>query len=251
MGIKKKIRKFIDKYNYNKENPGLIIENKSILITGTNSGIGLELVKLLSQKNKVYCIFKKDSSNLKKIINENIIPIKCDFNLDTEIEKLNEALSESNIEILINNAGTFGPIDGQNLKNLDFIEFNKTMNSNSLIILKIIQNLIKKKIFSLKQIINISSDMSSISNNTNGNYYIYRITKGVMNLITKNLSIDLKEYKTNVFAIHPGNIKTKINPGGTIEAEVCAKKLINFISKNDNNLNGKFINLSDLKVISW
>ena len=51
MGIKKKIRKFIDKYNYNKENPGLIIENKSILITGTNSGIGLELVKLLSQKN--------------------------------------------------------------------------------------------------------------------------------------------------------------------------------------------------------
>ena len=31
MGIKKKIRKFIDNYNYKKEIPGLIIENKDSL----------------------------------------------------------------------------------------------------------------------------------------------------------------------------------------------------------------------------
>ena len=209
------------------------------------------MVKILSKKNKVYSVFREDSHNLEKIKNKNIVPIKCDFNLSSDFKKLEEFLISSNLDILINNAGTFGSIDQQNLKSINFKEFYKVMETNVMAPLKIIQTLTNKSNITLSQIVNISTDMASISNNTSGGYYIYRTTKNAINAVTKNLSIDLKEYNINVYAIHPGNIKTKINPGGSIEPEICAKKLINFIEKNDSNYNGAFVDLSNLKIISW
>jgi short-subunit dehydrogenase involved in D-alanine esterification of teichoic acids len=44
----------------------------TILITGSNSGLGLELVKIFLKKDyKVVAIYNKKSNNLKKIKNRN------------------------------------------------------------------------------------------------------------------------------------------------------------------------------------
>ena len=46
--------------------------NKSVLITGSNSGIGLALTKLfLKLNNTVYAIVNSKNNNLKKIKNKN------------------------------------------------------------------------------------------------------------------------------------------------------------------------------------
>ena len=83
-----------------------------------------------------------------------------------------------------------------------------------------------------------------------GNYYIYRATKAALNSISKNLSIDLNN-NIIVASLHPGSIKTKMNPSGIIEPEICAKQIINFIVDCNESLNGTFIDLQTLKKIEW
>ena len=124
MGLRKKIKSFTANYAYIKNIKKEVIENKNIVITGTNSGIGLELVKALSKyNNKIYAIYRKESQNLVEAQSKNIIPIKCDFSRESDLDNLKKNLINLEIDILINNAATFGPIDGQGLINLNFEEF--------------------------------------------------------------------------------------------------------------------------------
>ena len=70
--------------------------------------------------------------------------------------------------------------------------------------------------------------MGSITLNKKGDYYYYRASKALLNSITKNLSIDLNKKNINVLCIHPGSVKTKMNPGGDISTSQSSQKIINF-----------------------
>ena len=92
--------------------------------------------------------------------------------------------------------------------------------------------------------------MGSISSNNNGGHYLYRTTKSLLNSISKNLSIDLKEKKINVFCIHPGSVKTKLNVGGLIMPDIVAQKIINICAENQNKFSGIFIDI-EKKILKW
>ena len=250
MGVFKKINKFLKtlklKQNIHLKN----ISNKNILITGTNSGIGLELTKKLLENNKVFSIYKNDSTNLDKIKNDNLYKIQCNLVNDNDIEKLRTIFKDNNINILINNASIFGPQDQQSLETISFKDFYEAFKINSLSTLKLTKIILENDNRSLEKIINISSEMGSITKNQIGNYYIYRATKAALNSISKNLSIDLNN-NIIVASLHPGSIKTKMNPSGIIEPEICAKQIINFIVDCNESLNGTFIDLQTLKKIEW
>ena len=134
-----------------------------------------------------------------------------------------------------------------------FEKFNEVLMVNSLSIIKIVQIIFKNKLENKfpELLVNISSDAGSISENNQGNAYIYRTSKTALNSITKNMSLDLHErYKTIAFAVDPGNVQTNMNPGGHIKAEVCANLILNLISSDVEKLNGRFVNLNG-KEISW
>ena len=58
------------------------------------------------------------------------------------------------------------------------------------------------------------------------------------------MSLDLNgKFGTTVFSVDPGNVATNMNPGGIIKPEKCAKLILDLISNNDKELNGKFVNL--------
>ena len=64
----------------------------------------------------------------------------------------------------------------------------------------------------IELLVNVSSDAGSIKLNNQGNAYIYRTSKSALNSLTKNMSIDLNNrFKTIVFAIDPGNVKSGMN----------------------------------------
>ena len=246
--IKNVIKKFFYTRKFLKKNYLANINNKNILITGANSGIGLAITKkILSLNNKVLATYRESSENLKYIKDKNLTLVKYDQRNINEFEDLEEKIKENPIDLILNCAGVFGgPFEDQQIEKLDFKKFQEVLMVNSFSILKIMQIILDNGLSAknLKVLVNISSDAGSIELNNQGNAYIYRASKTVLNSITKNMSIDLNaRFKTIVFAIDPGNVQSGMNPSGHIESEVCANLIIDLISSNVKSFNGKFINL--------
>ena len=129
MGIRRFLKNFLYKNKYEVKN--LIInnlENKNIFITGTNSGIGLALVKkLISLDNIVYATFKKNCDELKKIRSKKLVLIKCDNSNLSEIDNIKNFINYKPIDIIINNVGVWGQENQDNLENINHQEFIKTL----------------------------------------------------------------------------------------------------------------------------
>ena len=225
----------------------LIIRNKNIIITGSNSGIGLSLLNQLSGSNRILSLVNKNSKEVDKIIDDKNMVIKCDFNNLDNLLNFKEKIINFKANIIFNCAATFGDED-KFIENIDLKNYQKVINVNSLSQFSIIQSCLKSK--SLEIIVNISSDMGSITSNKDGGNYFYRSTKSFSNSIFKNLSIDLKEKKINVFCIHPGSVKTKLNSGGLMMPDVVARKIINICAENQKKFSGVFIDL-EKKILKW
>jgi len=245
MGILKTLKRKFLKFNNSFSN-NLKISNENIIITGANSGIGFNLVKILGKcENNILALVNYNDDEIISVKNENIKIIKCNFSNPENINNYSDKIKNFKPSILINCAAIFGP-ENQNFNDIIIKEFNTIMNINVLAPLTLIQNSLKSN--SLKQIVNISSLMGSMSNN-NGDYYLYRSSKSLLNSITKNLSFDIDQ-KINIFCLHPGDVKTKMNTGGLVSPEMVAQKIINICSKNNFNYRGKFIDTNG-KILSW
>jgi len=253
MGLKKKLKKFFYRNKYKIQNTKLkIVENKNILITGSNSGIGLALTKkLIENNNLVIATYRNKLNNLESLKHKNLITVHCDQEHEEQIENIKNKIKDLKIDILINNTGIWGP-SHQELENIDYEAFKKALMINALSAIKFTDVILKNcKKDHLKLIVNISSSAGSIEKNKEGNSYIYRTSKTALNSITKNMSIDLKKkYNINVFAIDPGNVKTNLNSNGMLEPTECANQIIDLIFDYGESLNGKFVDLIK-KEIPW
>ena len=225
----------------------LDIQNKNIILTGSNTGIGLELARKLIVNNNLLTLVNKNFENLKVLNKKKIKIFQCDFEENNLSNDLSNEIDMFKPNILINCAGTFGFPD-QDLSKIEIENFKKVLNINVFSPLKLTQISLRSK--NLEQIVNVTSEMGSISNNINGGYYYYRGSKTLLNSISKNLSLDLKNKNINVFCIHPGNVKTKMNSSGIISPDISAQKIINIMSENNSNLSGLFIGINK-EIIKW
>ena len=53
---------------------------------------------------------------------------------------------------------------------------------------------------------NVTSKMGSIDDNGSGGSYAYRASKCALNIVTKSLSIDMKEKNIDTILLHPGRV---------------------------------------------
>ena len=246
MGLFKTLkRKSIDISNFFSKK--LNLHNKNIILTGSNTGIGLELARKLVINNNLLAFVNENFENLKILNEEKIKIIKSNFEENFLSSEVSKEINTFKPNILINCAGTFG-FPHQDLSKIEIENFKKVLNVNVFSPLKLIQMSLKSK--SLEQIVNITSEMGSISNNISGGYYYYRGSKTLLNSISRNLSLDLQSKNINVFCIHPGNVKTKMNNSGLISPDISAQKIINIISENNPNLSGSFVGINK-EIIKW
>jgi short-subunit dehydrogenase involved in D-alanine esterification of teichoic acids len=228
-----------------------LINNKIILITGTNSGIGLELTKkLLKYNNTVIAFFNKNSNNLNKLKSKKLIKIKCDLSSLSNLDLIRNKIKKFNPEIIVNNAVYTNIIDNINLESVKedkfFKNYYKSFNVNYFTILKLIFIYFNKiKNNKIKLIINVSSTEGIISNNKLNGSMMYKTTKSSINALTKCLYHSLAKYNVNVFALHPGSVKTKLNPQGFIDVKLCASKILELMTINNKFFNGKLIDINN------
>lgn len=216
----------------------------SVLITGANRGIGLEFVKSFAADGwRVHaCSRNVEKSKEVRGLGGDIVCHKLDVTNGLKVASLARELAEQPIDLLINNAGIYGPRTG--FGETDYDEWLNVLQVNTLAPLRMVERfagLLEQS--EAKTVINISSIMGSIGNNSSGGSYIYRSSKAALNMITKTLSNDLAERGFTVVSFHPGWVQTGMGGEGAdiapTEAVAGMRKVIAGLTTSDN---GKFFN---------
>ncbi|WP_322002702.1 SDR family oxidoreductase [Marinobacter alexandrii] len=196
-------------------------EKRTVVITGANRGIGLELARHFAGEGcDVIGVCREASAELTDVAARVIEGI--DVTKDAGIDKLTDALAGERIDLLINNAGL---LQDEKLGSIDFDSIRIQMEINAYAPLRVTEALVSQ-IPSGGKIANITSRMGSIADNDSGGRYGYRASKAALNAFGKSLAVDLKPRGIAVAQLHPGYVQTRmVNFGGLISPEESAKGL--------------------------
>lgn len=227
-----------------------------LFITGANRGIGLEMVKQFSQSGwriSACCRNPESATELTALAasNNDIQVYPLDVTDYQAVANLAEQLQGEHYDLLINNAGIYGP-KGSSLKDLDIEAWRQVFETNTIAPLKLIQAFSPHVAASQgKQIAILSSKMGSISDNQSGSAYIYRSSKTALNQVIKSLSIDLAPQGIKVIALHPGWVRTAMGgPNGLIDSKQSVAGLKQVMTAGDEVKSGHFYNY-DGSEIDW
>lgn len=97
----------------------------------------------------------------------------------------------------------------------------------------------------------ISTRMTALKENTAGSYYMYRSSKGALNQVIRNLSIELAGQGVTVLALHPGFVRTDMGgPRGAIDAPESVAGMMSLLTKADQSKNGRFFDYKS-EELNW
>jgi len=231
--------------------------SETVLVTGANRGIGLEFVRHYAvQGATVYacCRLPEAAGDLTHVAagSEGRVHIQpLDVTNARHVANLAAVLGERPIDILINNAGTYGQ-DDAHFGNTDVAAWLQAFRINTIAPVKIAEALVENLARGERRVIaNLSSKMGSIEDNGSGGSYVYRSSKAALNMCVKSMAIDLAPRGIKVVAFHPGWVLTDMGgPNAEIDTRSSVagmSRVIEGLSAEDS---GRFLEY-DGSVIPW
>ena len=220
--------------------------SNNVVITGANRGIGLAMcMHFKAQGDKVFALCRNSSTDLEEL-NVNVIE-GIDVASDIGVENMVAALSNVDIDVLVCNAGI---LRDESLSQLNVDTIREQFEINALATLRVVATL-QANLNEGAKVALITSRMGSISDNTSGGRYGYRMSKAALNAAAMSLSHDLASKKIAVGIYHPGYVQTEmVNYGGDISASDSAKKLVGLINQLTQDQSGVFKH-SNGSVLPW
>ncbi len=198
----------------------------TILITGANRGIGLELVRQYASDGDTVlacCRNPQEASNLKAI--DGIKVFQLDVTDGASAKALKAALGDTPVDVLINNAGI--NLEPQSFEEMDFDKWEETFRVNSIGPFRMVQALIDNvKAGKDKKIVTISSKMGSVGNVYYGGSIAYSSSKSAVNMVTKILANRFRDDGIIAVPLHPEWVRTDMGgPSARISTEESASGL--------------------------
>jgi len=192
------------------------------LVTGTNRGIGLELVRHLRDRgDSVVAVCREPSAEL-KALNVRVEP-GVDVTDDASVAALAARLQNTPIDRLVLNAGI---LTREHLDKLDFDAIRRQFEVNALGPLRVTAALLGNLAPGSKIGI-VTSRMGSIADNTSGGYYGYRMSKTAVNMAGTSLARDLAPRGIAVALVHPGHVRTDMTGrSGNVDAKDAARDVL-------------------------
>lgn len=220
-----------------------------VVVTGASRGIGLEFCRQYNQQGRtVYAACRKVSDELQELQERGVkIVTGVDVTTEKGVEVLQSALLGETIDILINNAGVFG---NNQLGEINYADIERQFMTNALAPVRLTEALLPQLAKDSK-VAMITSRMGSLTDNSSGAYYGYRMSKAALNAAGVSLARDLHPRGIAVALLHPGFVQTQmVGFAGDISPAVAAERLIARIEQLTLDNSGSFWH-SNGEVLPW
>jgi NAD(P)-dependent dehydrogenase (short-subunit alcohol dehydrogenase family) len=188
-----------------------------ILITGASRGIGLELARNYLERGDLVLATAR---NLNLDVAADLYALaaqhrdRCHLlSLDVTDEAAIVALAAQaatlvdGLDVLINNAGVFPR--NERPETLDAQVLLETLHVNAvapLIVVRELLNLLRHG--QRPRIVNITSQLGSLTRRASGRCYSYCSSKAALNMLTRSLAFDLQDDGIIAVVVHPGWVQT-------------------------------------------
>ncbi|MGE0709116.1 MAG: SDR family oxidoreductase [Planctomycetota bacterium] len=199
----------------------------SVLITGSNRGLGLEFARQYAADGwRVFaaCRDPERARELQALAGERVSLHALEVTDFVAVERLAGELSGEALDVVLNNAGVFG--DAAPFGEVDYDVFRRTLEVNTLAPLRLAECFVGHlERGQQKKLVNITSRMGSIEDNTSGGRYAYRASKAALNMVNRCLAVDLAGRLTAV-VLHPGWVATDMGgPSAPLRPEGSVRQM--------------------------
>lgn len=217
----------------------------TIFITGASRGLGLEFVRQYASDNWQVIASCRNLGQAKELHHlahyfGNVTLVQLDVTNPIQLQQLSEKYLGMPIDLLINNAGVYD--DEGELGDISIDSMKTAFLTNAIAPLKVTEALLSNVSKShLKTIVSLSSKMGSIKDNQSGGSYSYRTSKAALNMVMKNLAVDLKDKNIKIFTLHPGWVKTDMGgPSAMISPEQSVSNIRSLLLRLTERESGNF-----------
>ncbi|HZV56104.1 MAG TPA: SDR family oxidoreductase [Sphingobium sp.] len=225
----------------------------TILITGANRGIGLELARQYAAAGDTVIRAMRGADKADGALGE---ALPLDVTSDTSVAALAQALTGRPIDLLINNAGVIGPdMARQTGFEMDFAGFLSTLDVNTLGPLRVTQALLPNlRAARGAKVAVVSSRMGQFDSGDFGGpsgFVAYRASKAAVNKVFQCLAADLRGEGIAVAMLHPGYVRTDMGGAGAdIEPADSARGIRAVLAGLDLASTGRFM-AYDGTALAW
>jgi NAD(P)-dependent dehydrogenase (short-subunit alcohol dehydrogenase family) len=212
----------------------------TVLITGANRGIGLELARQYAEDGWQVIGTARRPDAAADLRDLDVQIMQLDVTNQESVDRLSEKLGNREIDVLINNAGVLAMV--RSISEIDIEEFNHVMAVNTVGPIRVTQALLPNlRAGETRKVINISSIAGSIARKSNGGPYGYSESKAALNMFTRSLAGELRADGFICMVIHPGWVQTDMGgANAAVTVENSASGIRNVIANLSAEDNGEF-----------
>lgn len=221
----------------------------TVLITGSNRGIGLALARKFAEAGWTVFAGARDpgAESLMQLSSEfaSVHPIALDVCSDESVNAAIKRVADlcDVLDVLVNNAAVYPGTGHERLEELDLDWFAPTFETNVVGVVRVTRAalpLLRKS--STPRIAHISSGAGSIGDKEDYDFYAYGPSKAALNHLTRGMAAEFRDEGIVVTAFSPGWVRTDMGgENAPLTAEESAAALCKTISSLTAEQSGLFL----------
>jgi NAD(P)-dependent dehydrogenase (short-subunit alcohol dehydrogenase family) len=218
--------------------------SKTYVVTAANRGLGLEFARQLAARGENVVATARDPESARDLRKLKVRVEALDVADADSVARFAETLDGEPVDVLINNAGV--GVRSRSLEEIDFTEMRHFFDVNVIGPLRVTRALLPSlRAGATRKVINITSRMGSIEDNTSGGAYEYRASKAALNMATKSMALDYGGEGFVCIVLHPGWVQTDMGGSSApVRPEDSISGMLGVIDRLSSAFNGEFLDFT-------